>query len=59
MHPSAESIHVRLKTSFCVRFEDFRRSEADIPTRPEAMRRLLQRAVAVSLRQVEIEGRDR
>jgi len=56
MHPSAESIRVRLQNELLRAIEDFRRSEADIATRPEAIRRLLQQAVAVSLRQVGTEG---
>jgi metal-responsive CopG/Arc/MetJ family transcriptional regulator len=59
MHPTAESIHVRLQNELLRVIEDFRRSEADIPTRPEAIRRLLQQAVAVSLRQVETKERNR
>jgi len=45
MHPSAESIHVRLQNELLRAIEDFRRREADLPTRPEAIRRLLQQAV--------------
>src|SRR6516164_3043235 len=56
MHPSAESIRVRLQNELLRAIEDFRRSEADIATRPEAIRGLLQQAVAVSLRQVGTEG---
>jgi metal-responsive CopG/Arc/MetJ family transcriptional regulator len=59
MHPSAESIHVRLQNELLRAIEDFRRSEVDIPTRPEAIRRLLQQAIADSLRQVKTEGSDR
>ena len=59
MHPSAESIRVRLQNELLRAIEDFRRSEADIATRPEAIRGLLQQAVAVSLRQVGTEGSDR
>jgi metal-responsive CopG/Arc/MetJ family transcriptional regulator len=59
MHPSAESIHVRLQNKLLRAIEDFRRSQADIPTRPEAIRRLLQQAIAVSLRQVKTQGSDR
>jgi hypothetical protein len=38
-------IHVRLRNELLSAIEDFRRGEADIPTRPEAIRRLLQQAV--------------
>ena len=44
---------------WCGAVRAFRLSQADIPTRPEAIRRLLQQAVAVSLRQVGTEGSDR
>jgi hypothetical protein len=39
------AIQVRLQTRLFSAIEDFRRSEPDIPTRPEAVRRLLQRAL--------------
>lgn len=39
-------IHVRLRNELLRAIEDFRRSEADIPTRPEAVRRLLEQAVS-------------
>jgi metal-responsive CopG/Arc/MetJ family transcriptional regulator len=38
-------IHVRLPKKLLHEIEGFRRSEADIPTRPEAVRRLLEQAV--------------
>jgi hypothetical protein len=44
---------------WCGAVRAFRRSEADMPTRPEAIRRLLQQAIAVSLRQVKTQGSDR
>jgi hypothetical protein len=39
------AIQVRLQTRLFSAIEGFRRSEPDIPTRPEAVRRLLQRAL--------------
>lgn len=41
------AIQVKLKTDLASAIEGFRRSEPDIPTRPEAIRRLLQRALAL------------
>jgi metal-responsive CopG/Arc/MetJ family transcriptional regulator len=54
MHPSSESVHVRLHTQLLRAIEDFRRSEADIPSRPEAVRRLVEQAVTA--RQDNPEG---
>jgi hypothetical protein len=45
MRPLAENIHVRLRNELLRAIEDFRRSEADIPSKPEAVRRLLLQAV--------------
>ena len=45
MRPLAENIHVRLQNELLHAIEDFRRSEADIPSKPEAVRRLLLQAV--------------
>ena len=45
MRPLAENIHVRLQNELLRAIEDFRRSEADIPSKPEAVRRLLLQAV--------------
>ena len=45
MRPLAENIHVRLQNELLRAIEDFRRSEADIPSKPEAVRRLLRQAV--------------
>jgi hypothetical protein len=45
MRPLAENIHVRLRNELLRAIEDFRRSEADIPSKPEAVRRLLRQAV--------------
>jgi hypothetical protein len=42
------AIQVRLQHDLVSAIEGFRRSEPDIPTRPEAIRRLLQRALALS-----------
>jgi hypothetical protein len=39
------AIQVRVQPRLFSAIERFRRSEADIPTRPEAVRRLLQRAL--------------
>jgi len=39
------SIQLRLQNDLLSAIESFRRSEPDIPTRPEAVRRLLQRAL--------------
>jgi metal-responsive CopG/Arc/MetJ family transcriptional regulator len=40
-----KAIQVRLRKNLLFAIESFRRSEPDIPTRPEAVRRLLQQAV--------------
>ena len=45
MRPLPENIHVRLQHELLRAIEDFRRSEADIPSKPEAVRRLLQQAI--------------
>jgi hypothetical protein len=45
MRPLAENIHVRLQNELLRAIEDFRRTEADIPSKPEAVRRLLLQAV--------------
>jgi metal-responsive CopG/Arc/MetJ family transcriptional regulator len=42
----AENIHVRLQDELLRAIDVFRRSEIDLPTRPEAVRRLLQQAMA-------------
>jgi metal-responsive CopG/Arc/MetJ family transcriptional regulator len=39
-------VHVRLQQALLSEIENFRRREIDLPTRPEAIRRLLQRAIA-------------
>jgi metal-responsive CopG/Arc/MetJ family transcriptional regulator len=39
------AIQVRLQNSLLSAIENFRRDEPDIPTRPEAVRRLLQQAL--------------
>jgi hypothetical protein len=39
------AVQVRLQNDLASAIEGFRRSEPDIPTRPEAIRRLLQRAL--------------
>jgi hypothetical protein len=44
---TTNGIHVRLEDMVLRAIENFRRGEPDIPTRPEAIRRLLQRALAV------------
>jgi hypothetical protein len=43
------AIQVRLKTDLASAIENFRRGEPDIPTRPEAIRRILQRALGSGL----------
>jgi len=43
--PNTAGVHVRLQQPLLSEIEDFRRSEIDLPTRPEAIRRLLQQAV--------------
>ena len=45
MRPLAENIHVRLQDELLRAIDVFRRSEVDLPTRPEAVRRLLQQAM--------------
>jgi metal-responsive CopG/Arc/MetJ family transcriptional regulator len=45
-HALAENIHVRLHDELLRAVDEFRRREADIPTKPEAVRRLLQQAIA-------------
>jgi hypothetical protein len=40
-----KAIHLRLQQPLLEEIEKFRRGEADIPTRPAAVRRLLQQAV--------------
>jgi metal-responsive CopG/Arc/MetJ family transcriptional regulator len=47
-----KGIHVRLRKELLCEIDGFRRSEADIPTRPEAVRRLLEQAVTA--RQEEV-----
>jgi metal-responsive CopG/Arc/MetJ family transcriptional regulator len=47
-----KAIQVRLQKNLLCAIESFRRSEPDIPTRPEAVRRLLQRAVMTRQKQV-------
>ena len=42
----ARDIHLRLQHPLLADIEHFRRGERDIPSRPEAVRRLLQRALA-------------
>jgi hypothetical protein len=39
------TIQVRVQRDLLVAIEDYRRNEPDIPTRPEAVRRLIQRAL--------------
>jgi metal-responsive CopG/Arc/MetJ family transcriptional regulator len=39
------AIQVRLKPDLVSAIESFRRGESDIPSRPEAIRRILQRAL--------------
>ena len=39
------TIQVRVRRDLLVAIEDYRRNEPDIPTRPEAVRRLIQRAL--------------
>jgi hypothetical protein len=43
---ATNGIHVRLESELLHAIECFRRSEQSIPTRPEAIRRLLKRALA-------------
>jgi len=43
------SIQIRLQSDLWSAVESFRRNEPDIPTRPEAVRRLVQRALDVTL----------
>ena len=45
-------IHVRLENDLLHAIECFRRSEPDIPTRPEAVRRLLQQAMRACQKEV-------
>jgi metal-responsive CopG/Arc/MetJ family transcriptional regulator len=52
---NTNGIHVRLPNRLLREIEHFRRRETDIPTRPEAVRRLVQQAVTA--RQEEAEGR--
>jgi len=42
------AVQVRLQDDLWSAIENFRRNEPDIPTRPEAVRRLLQRALISS-----------
>ena len=44
--PSSAGVHVRLQGPLLSDVDEFRRSERDCPTRPEAIRRLLQLALA-------------
>jgi hypothetical protein len=63
------SIQIRLQSDLWSAVESFRRNEPDIPTRPEAVRRLVQRALDVTLdpaictkgldHRSELEGRNR
>lgn len=36
-----EAVNLRLPRDLIVKLDDFRRGEADLPTRPEAVRRIL------------------
>jgi hypothetical protein len=50
--PSADpQIQVRMSHDLRRAIEDFRRNEPDIPSRPEAIRRLLKQAVTARLEQ--------
>jgi len=44
-----ESVHVRLPPDLLREIEQFRRTEHDLPTRAEAIRRLIERAVKAHL----------
>jgi metal-responsive CopG/Arc/MetJ family transcriptional regulator len=51
------SMHVRMQSELERAVDDCRRSEADLPTRPEMVRRLLQ--AAVTARQAEKRDEER
>jgi hypothetical protein len=53
---SARAIQVRVQPKLFIEIENFRRGEADLPTRPEAVRRLLNQAVAARNAGVEVGG---
>ena len=42
------AVRVRMQSDLWFAIESFRRNEPDIPTRPEAVRRLLQRALILT-----------
>jgi hypothetical protein len=44
--PITAGVHVRLQQPLLSEIQDFRRSEIDLPTLPEAIRRLVQQALA-------------
>ncbi len=66
-NPSTQ-VQVRVPNDLLSAVETFRRNEPDIPTRPEAVRRLVQRALDVTLdpsictkgldRRSELQGRN-
>lgn len=47
------AIQVRLQDNLLLAIENFRRGEPDVPTRPEAVRRLVQRALMAAQQQAE------
>ena len=47
-NPSIQ-VQVRVRDSLLSAIESFRRNEPDLPTRPEAVRRLIRRAIATAV----------
>lgn len=45
----SEAVNVRLKRNFLEKLDNWRRNQADLPSRPEAIRRLLEKALAESV----------
>ena len=46
----SEAVNVRMKRDFIVAIDDWRREQPGLPSRPEAIRRLLSEALAVHVR---------
>jgi hypothetical protein len=53
------SIHVRLGNELLAALDEWRRDQPDLPTKPEALRRALQQAVATCRAEAEVGNEDR
>lgn len=52
----SEGITVRMERSQIARLDDWRRNQSDLPTRPEAVRRLVEKAISSAERGVPENG---